>query len=161
MCLTSNKTKKQNKTKKSIAIIYQANIISKPMYEFTTTEKIFEKRFECFHQFRQPPALTYNDFQKGTDFSSVSSNDLISSSSDCFKTCRNLLSDIMKKLETIDSNYCIISKEEVMSVTKVCIANSLFLLKVSSYIRKGESLESYKVSFDLETHGQFCSINIS
>ena len=65
----------------------------------------------------------------------------------------------MKKINSQKSTYLIISKEEAMDATKVCIANSLFLLQISQYIHKGE-LESRKVSFNFDTHGQFCTITI-
>jgi len=143
-----------------MAILFQTGLISKPTYAFTTSEKIFQKRFECYQQFRQPPLLTYNDFENGTDFSAVSTFDLIASSSDCFKQCRIILDTILKSIErkkTLSSS--LMTKDEAMSITKVCIANSLFLLKVSKYIDNGEN-ESVEVSIDLKTHRQFCTITL-
>ena len=140
----------------------QNNIISKPNYEFTTTKKIFHTRFECLHQFNQPPPLTYDDFQKGTDFSSVSSNGLIASATDCFKTCRSVLDEMTKKLDTNNTTFGVnygMSREEIKKVTKVCIANSLALLKLSQSITRGE-IGLCKVEFDFTTHKKYCSINV-
>lgn len=140
----------------------QNNAISKPNYEFTTTKKIFHKRFECFHQFNQPPPLSYDDFQKGTDFSSVSSNDLIASATDCFKTCRSALDEMTKKLDNDDNRFAAnygMNREEIKKVTKVCIANSLALLKLSQSITRGD-IGSCKIEFDFTTHKQYCSINV-
>ena len=141
-------------------MLLQTGFINKPTYEFTTTRKIFEKRFECFQQFRQPPPLSYDDFEKGTDFSSVSWKDLITSSSDCFKNCRILLDKMKNRVESKSLDFLPISMDEIMCTTKVCIANSLLLLKVSQYIDKCET-KVHKVSFDFDTHRQFCSISIS
>ncbi len=148
------------KLKKSIAILYQAGTISKPKYDFTTPRRIFEKRFQCFRQFRQPPPLTFDDFQKGTDFSSVPAKDLIKSAIDTFKDCRKALDQIAQSIESEKSKYHLITKEETLSLTKVCIANSLFLLKMSQYIETGK-MDSLKVSFDFDIHKQFCSIIIN
>lgn len=147
-------------TSKSVAVIYQSGILKKPSYEFTTSDMIFRKRFDSFHQFKQPPPLSYDDFKKGTDFSFVSSNDLIVSASDCFKSCRLVLDTITRSMNASpESRHCIISKEETLSVTKVCITNSLFLLKLSQHIKKGD-LDTCKVSFDFETNINFCTIDI-
>lgn len=144
----------------SIALLLQTNIISKPSYEFTTTEKIFQKRFEILGQISNPPPLKYDDFQKGTDFSSVSPKDLISSATDSFKTCRTILDEISKKVDKVGSSLGAngMNKQEMKSITKVCIANSLFLLKLSQSIHKSD-VEGFKVEFDFSTHKHFCVMN--
>jgi len=145
---------------RSIAILHQKGIISKPTYEFTTVEKIFEKRFEPFQQYQHPQPLTYNDFQQGTDFSSVSSKDLIELAFDCFKSCRKVLDEILSKINLVDSDFCAISKEETMSAIKVCVTNSLFLLKISKYDGIGEEGTVPTITFDFHTHKKLCSINM-
>jgi hypothetical protein len=83
----------------------------------------------------------------------------------------------MKKMDTKakkagmehKSNLFAIQKEEMRSITKVCITNSLFLLKVSLHIEQkgngdnedGNKSDKIEVSFDFETHKQFCSIKIN
>lgn len=143
-----------------IAALNQAGLLKRPEYKFTSHELCFNKRFESFQAIKQPAPLTYGDFVQGTDFTSVAPANLISSSTECFKTCRNLLEKAIADGTLVDANYCCVSKEDAMSLVKICIGNSLFLHKfVQQHGDSGNSCDQ-KVTFDFST-AQFCTVKIT
>jgi hypothetical protein len=149
---------------KYLAALYQADVIQMPQYKFTTHELCFKKRFESIQQIVQPPNLSYDDFLKGTDFSSVSSRTLISSSTECFNVCKSLFQSIRSECDQaqvpMDDDYRCISNTDIKRLTKVCIGNSLFLLKLSQATEKGEGVSSsaLEVNYDFTSNKQFCTI---
>jgi len=132
--------------------------LKKPQYKFTSHEICFRKRFESFNQIRQPPLLTHDDFLKGSDFGLVSSTTLISSATDCFTTSRGLLQEIGEESKKLEDIYRSIRKDDVTNLVKVCVGNSLFLLKLSKSIAN-QDVSTLNVSLDFKDC-QFCSINL-
>jgi len=141
-----------------LAALNQAQVLNKPQYKFTSHEICFRKRFETFNQIRQPPLLTHDDFLKGSDFGSVTSTVLISSAADCFTASRTLLEQISNECKKVDALHCSVSKEDVRNLIKVCVGNSLFLMKLSQSIASQDA-NSLSVSLDFQD-SQFCSINL-
>ncbi len=120
----------------------------------------------------QPPKLTYDDFRKGTDFSVISSKTIISSSQECFTQCKNLLNIMRTDGEKgrVEDEYKCMGDANITQMTKVCVGNSLYLLKLSNAIAKGDigdsgSSSSEKgrnpLTLDFKSHMQFCTIQLS
>ena len=73
---------------------------------FITTYQIrFKKRFELFYQVKQPPPLSYDDYEKGSDFSCVSQNDLLASSADSFRAGKAAVDKVLSQLDDDNSNF--------------------------------------------------------
>jgi hypothetical protein len=147
-------------TQKFIAALNQAEILSQPSYKFTTHEIIFQKRFQPFSAIRQPPPLTYDDYQRGTDFMSVQPEELIASATECFKSARTVLENIGIMCEGIDTEYRIMTRSDQMKITRICVSNSIFLMKLGQ-LGSGKKANQMKVSIDKVTHPGFCSISFS
>ena len=137
----------------------QANLLKLSKYKFTTHRERFQKRFESFQLIKQPPPLIYDDFLKGSDFSAVSQDELLTSTTDCFKATKSAIDKILVQIGEIDANYCSIRKDDAMKLAKVCIGNLLFLHKFSCNIHTNDS-RSFEVKFDFAAHKQFCSIQL-
>ena len=135
---------------------------------FTTHEMRFTKRFEAFSDIPQPPPLSYNDYKKGSDYSSVKSKDLLASASECFRSAKSIIDWLLEvivsdKVDDItsaekrsdDDIYIPVHREEVMSLAKVCVTNSLFLLKLSSVVDTENNSKS--VSLEYKVNKMYCT----
>ena len=105
-----------------------------------------------------PAALKYDDYNQGSDFSSVSLLDLINSSSECFKSAKVIVDTIVAQLGKIKESYHAIRKEELTKLAKVCVGNSLYLHKLLEHHQKGYKSSDLSVQFDFKSHNQYCSI---
>lgn len=143
---------------------------------FTTHQKRFEKRFEAFSTLPQPPRLSYDDYLRGSDFSSVESELLLASATDCFKSGKGIVDWLLDVVvpescdkSTIDSAekrrdddlYISIHREEIMALAKVCVSNSLFLHKLASKKGGKPSSEDNNVSMEFKTHKLYCTLRIA
>ena len=135
-------------------------MVSKQTFEFTSFEKRFQKQFEPFLVIAQPPPLSYDDFREGSDFSNVTQGDLLSSTSECFKKCKGMVENISNHIDAIDKKFVALNKKELLGLTKVCVGNSVFLMKLTQQVR-GDGKAKGKVEFDFENNKQFCTIKIS
>lgn len=142
-----------------IASLNQAKMVKPESYEFTSHDQRFQKRFEPFGAIVQPPPLTYDDFRTGSDFRSVPQSDLLSSTSECFKKCKSMLDKISSHAGEIDSKFLPLPDEYIRGLTKVCVGNSVFLMKLTQQVR-GDGTAKGKVSFDFAANTQFCTIKI-
>lgn len=138
----------------------QAGISTERRYEFTSNDRIFEKRFEGFAAILQPPPLSYEDYEKGSDFSNVSQKDLLLSTADCFNTSKSMVDRLLTQRHLIDANYLPIQADELHKLSKVCLGNSIYLQKLKQIIDSGENAKP-SVVLDMKTHTQFCTIKIS
>lgn len=155
-----------------IAALRQAKLLKEPlatMTFFTNHERRFEKRFEVFSQLPQPPSLSYDDFKKGSDFSAVNSKDLIASAMDCFRTGKSAVDRLLEVILPSDTDivpviteqrknddlYVSIRREEVMALAKVCVSNSLFLIKLDKSMGGQKAKEMVTLVFD--AHKEFCT----
>mmetsp|Transcript_26275 Transcript_26275/g.47654 ORF Transcript_26275/g.47654 Transcript_26275/m.47654 type:complete len:608 (-) Transcript_26275:185-2008(-) len=161
-----------------IAALRQAELLCDPpasITMFTTHQKRFEKRFEAFSTLYQPPSLSYEDYVRGSDFSSVQSKDLLSSSTDCFRSGKGIVDWLLNVVvvescdgSTIDKTdkrkdddlYISIRREEIMALAKVCVTNSLFLHKLAS-AKAGQKNASTSVAVEFKAHKQYCTISIT
>eukprot|EP01083_Nonionella_stella_P017664 49466_1 len=148
-----------------LTALNQAKVLERPNYKFISNELNFSKRFESFKLVRRPEPLAFADFSKGTDFTAVAPETLLSSASEMFKTARSVLETINGKnaQKQIKDDYSSISNEDATKLIKVCIGNSLFLHKLSQ-IQTGtteKSPDSHDVKFNFSSSTQFCTINIS
>ena len=129
------------------------------VYEFTSHEQRFQKQFEPFQLIMSPPPLSYDDFKAGSDFQNVSQADLLSSTSDCFKKSKTMLDNISIHIGTIESKYSPLDADEIRALTKVCVGNSVFLMRLIQQAGdKGTA--SGKVTFDFAANSQFCTIKV-
>mmetsp|Transcript_28600 Transcript_28600/g.42281 ORF Transcript_28600/g.42281 Transcript_28600/m.42281 type:complete len:764 (+) Transcript_28600:65-2356(+) len=140
-----------------IAALNQAEILSSPSFEFTSYEMRFQKQFEPFLAITQPPPLTYDDFHNGSDFSNVSQSDLLLSASDCFKKCKGVVDNISNHLSSMDKTFPPLTEEESLGLAKVCVGNSVFLMKLAQQVGGNGKP---KVEFNFENSRQFCTIKI-
>ena len=144
-------------------------VLSKPPnHEFTSNEINFQKRFESFYQIHQPPVLRYDDFVQGSDYSSIDAKLLISSTMDLFKDCRVQWTKLKKMLEdkTIEMDYSCITMDDINNGIKVCVTNSLHLLKLSKFIlekKEGDNLpvvSKNAVTFQFDIDAHYCCIHV-
>ena len=145
---------------KFIAAINQAGLVENKQFEFTTRERIFEKRFEAFAGIQQPPPLFYDDFLQGSDFSKVSQNDLLASTSECFNVSKAMLDKLLSQIAIIQTEFRAMQEDEIRRLAKVCIGNSVYVQKLKQAIDADGKAKGV-ISFDLETHNQFCITKIS
>lgn len=153
-----------------IAALRQAGVLSEPppsITMFTSHQTRFEKRFESFAMLPQPQPLSFEDYERGSDFSAVRREDLLQSAGDCFRSCKGVIErmlqvvvadedgiDITKKRRN-DDLYISIRREEAMALTKVCVANSLFLHKLSL-----TPSTVNEVSLEFTAHKEYCTLNL-
>jgi len=137
-----------------IAALNQAGALNVEKYIHTSHERRFEKRFEAFSAVTQPPSLTYDDFQQGSDFSSVSQKDLLTSVGESFKSGKSDVDKLIKQMNSVEAGFSPILESELRNLVKVCVGNSVFAQKL---MQTNEGAYG-KVEFDLETHKQFCAI---
>ena len=139
---------------------------------FTTHQKRFEKRFEAFSTLPQPPILSYEDYLRGSDFTSVQSKDLLAAAADCFRlgkgvvdwlldvvvseSCDSSTIDVTQKRRD-DDLHISIRREELMALAKLCVTNSLFLHKLKTAGRQNSGRTS--VAFECKVHKQYCTFS--
>ncbi|VEU35220.1 unnamed protein product [Pseudo-nitzschia multistriata] len=141
------------------AAVRQAGLVPEKKYEFTTSQRIFEKRFELFSCIQQPPPLSYEDYLSGSDFSKVSQGDLWASTADSFRLSRSIIERLLAQIPLIDPDYSAVKEEELRQLAKVCVGNSIYLQKMIQAVNgKGESMP--KIKIDNKTNRQFCMIKI-
>jgi len=91
--------------KDDVTSLNQGKVLLSPeKFKFTTHQIRFKKRFELFYQVKQPPPLTYDDYEKGSDFSCVSQNDLLASSADSFRAGKAAVDKVLSQLDDDNSN---------------------------------------------------------
>lgn len=143
-----------------ISALHQAKALDKQKYQFTTSEKVFQKRFEVFANIQQPPPLSFDDFVQGFDFSRVSQGDLLFSTGECFKSSKATVGKLLAMLPSLDSSYLSITKDELNQIAKVCVGNSVYVQKMKQIVStSGEKVEG--VSFDFDTNKAFCTVKLS
>lgn len=131
-------------------------------------EKRFEKRFEPFLHIVQPPPLTYDDFQSGSDFSNVPQSDLLSSTLECFKRAKTMLDKITTTVAELEErrqgDNNVLSSDEIRAWQKISVGNSVFLMKLTQLVQDKKSAaaaaSATKVTFDFNTDAQYCIIKL-
>jgi len=145
------------------AALLQAGILKEKRYEFTSLERIFEKRFEVFQDVRQPPPLSYAHYLEGNDFSLVPASDLLQTVAEGFQYCRASIEQLLEdmKKQKMDPMYAPISEQELRALLKVCIGNAVYVQRLGQLVNSGgEALSSATVIFDFDAHDQFCILKI-
>lgn len=151
------------KTVQFLAALTQAGILKEKKFEFTSMEKIFDKRFDIFGGIQQPPPLTYQDFVDGNDFSNVPQNELLQTISEGFRLCRTFFDQILQDANykpAMDSLYAPVSESELRALMKVCLGNSVYVQKLRQMIDNGD-FASAKTVIDFSSHDQFCILKVS
>ena len=153
------------KTIQFLAALVQAGILNAKSFEFTSLERIFDKRFEIFQSIRQPPPLSYAHYLEGNDFSRVPALDLIQSVSEGFQYCRAAIDQILKDSWSpsppkLEAKYAFMAEAELRSLLKVCIGNSVYVQKLRQLVEAGEA-SSANVTFDFDSHCEFCIIKVT
>ena len=141
------------------AAIKQAGLVKEDHYEFTSNRHIFDKRYEPFLVIQQPPPLGYDDYLKGSDFSKVSQQDLLTSTSECFTVSKSMIEKLLSQITTIDPNYLPVTEDELRQLVKVCVGNTIYLHKMKQVIESNGEVKA-SVSIDVKTNKQFCTIKI-
>jgi hypothetical protein len=151
-----------------LAALKQTGVVKEEPLEFTSYSNIFEKRFEVFAEIRHPPALTYEHFLEGTDFSRIHATDLIQTVMDGFQHCRRMMDQIIQdflsdgetKGSKVEPIYSAVSESELRSLIKVCIGNAVYAQKLRQVLESCGT-DRATVSYDFESHDQFCIIKIT
>lgn len=143
-----------------IAALNQAEIVKNDDYEFTSHAERFRKRFDPFAGILQPPPLTYDDFKMGSDFTGVSSMDLLASTAECFKQCKNMVDDLSETLSAIDPDDINERDESLRKSRKISVGNSAFVMRLTQMVDKGSRSNSERVVFDFGENAEFCTIKI-
>eukprot|EP00980_Cylindrotheca_fusiformis_P008910 scaffold1900_cov123-Cylindrotheca_fusiformis.AAC.36 len=144
-----------------MAAVNQAGLVEEVEYEFTSLSKVFEKRFEAFQIIRQPPPLTYSDYQQGSSFSNVNLGDLLKSTAECFKNSKAMVDKLESQLSAVDSSYLSIRDADLRQFTKVSIGNSVYVQKLTQLVGDGTQKSTGEVSFSIDPTIQFCTVKIS
>jgi hypothetical protein len=144
-----------------MAAVNQAGLVKEIEYEFTSKERIFQKRFEAFQIIPQPPPLTYADYRQGADFSKVDQRELLQSTSECFKSSKVLVDKLESQMATIDSDYLSIRGKDLRQFAKVAIGNSVYVQKLTQLVGEENGKTEREVSIDIDSPIQFCTIKIS
>lgn len=142
-----------------IPALCQAGLLSPKSFHFTTHEIRFAKRFQPFACVTTPAPLTYNDYLVGSDFTSVKQADLLTATAESFREAKATVDGLLTKYQQIDSYACPVSEKELKSLAKVCVGNSVYLMKLSQQVSDGGTA-SGKVEFDFETNDEFCIIKL-
>ena len=103
--------------------------------------------------------MFYDDFLEGSDFSKVPQNDLLASTSECFSASKGVVDKLLSMISDIDSEYLPMQGEELKRLAKVCIGNSVYVQKLRQKV-DATGKATGEVSFDLETHNQFCTTKL-
>lgn len=144
-----------------IAALHQAKFLENDKFQFTAAEKVFQKRFEAFAAIQQPPPLTYDDFIQGSSFARVSQRDLLFSTAECFKSSKATIVQITSKLATINGDFFSMTKEELGQIAKVCVGNSVYIMKMKQMVGKEAEANSPGVDFDFEANNEFSTIKLA
>jgi hypothetical protein len=89
----------------------------------------------------------------------VAPADLLSSTSDCFKKSKTMLDNISTQIGSIERKYSPLDADEIRALTKVCVGNSVFLMRLVQQF-SGNGTSSGKVTFDFSVHSQFCTVKL-
>ena len=143
-----------------LSAVEQAGLIKHGVYEFTTNEKMFQKRFEPFVGIHQPPLLSYKDFQLGSDASKLSQEQIVTAASESFSMSKSMLDKALTHMEKLDPDYLPMPVEELRRLSKVCVGNSIYLQRLVQ-VSKGDGAANADVSIDTKTHKQFYTIKLS
>jgi hypothetical protein len=163
-----------------ISLLRKVGIIKEQSaFEFTSYEQIFKKRFESFQSIEQPPLLSYEDYVVGIDSTSVSTMDLIQIVTDGYQYCRTMIDEMIHDTieHSIDPYYVSMSINDLKSLLKVCIGNTVYVQRVRQIYDKSkmngkgniagsnmntndEPILHAKAIFDFESHNQFCIIKV-
>ena len=142
-----------------IAASAQAGVLRDKEFQFTTNEKLFEKKFEAFAVIPHPSPLFYDDYLQGSDFAKVPQDDLLTATTECFMHSKSFLDNLTVQATTIDEVYLPIPEIHLRDLTKVCIGNSIYIQKLRQVIASEEK-KDVQVDFDLDTHNQFCIMKL-
>jgi hypothetical protein len=144
-----------------LAALNQAGLVKEKNYEFTSKERIFQKRFEAFEGIQQPPSLLYDDYVQGSDFSKVAQNDLLMSTSECFNASKTMVDKLLSQMPGVDTDYIPMRDNELRRLAKVCIGNSVYVQKLKQKVGNADGQAEGDSVFDLETHNHYCTVKIS
>jgi hypothetical protein len=142
-----------------IASLCQAELLAPESYEFTSHEIRFAKRFQPFACVGTPAPLAYRDFLVGSDFTNVKQADLLAATADSFTSAKATVDRLLTKYKQLDPNNCPVTEEELRNLAKVCVGNSIYVMKLTRDVN-GEGTASGMVKFDFDANPEFCIIKI-
>jgi hypothetical protein len=82
------------------------------------------------------------------------------STSECFNASKGMVDKLLSQLPNIDQAHLPMQEKELRQLAKVCIGNSVYVQKLRQKV-DANGKATGDVSFDLETHNQFCTTKIS
>mmetsp|Transcript_18875 Transcript_18875/g.44104 ORF Transcript_18875/g.44104 Transcript_18875/m.44104 type:complete len:772 (-) Transcript_18875:85-2400(-) len=141
-----------------IVAVRQAGYFEIPDYEFTSRQTIFENRFSVFESIRHPPPLTFQDYLEGSDGSNISVEEMCQSATEVFKTCRALIESVLNDIGSVNATFAPVQEMEARSLLRVCVGNSVYLMKLNQLAAGGDTGKQVKFEFDFEAHKEFCIV---
>ena len=145
-----------------LAALRQAGILVENTYEFTSVERVFATRFQPFVEIPQPPALTYEHYLEGSDFSGVPPDDLLRTTADWFQSCKKSVEQLLDLATVVNTSFAAIQDDEMRSLLKVCVGNSVYVQRLRQLVQDPKlSEKKITVSFDFSAHHEFCIIKLT
>lgn len=144
-----------------VVAIRKAGFFKFPDYDFTSRQAIFENRFAVFASVRHPPALSYQDYLDGSDSTGVTVKDLCMAATEAFKSCRQLVEALLREIGQCSLPYAPVQEQEARSLLKVCVGNSVYVLKLLQLATSEDQPDKVRVDFDYDAHKEFCILKIS
>jgi len=105
-----------------------------------------------------PAPLGYNDFLIGSDPTKVNQSDLLTATAESFTSSKTTVEGLLTN-QQINFKFTSISEEELRSLAKVCVGNSVYLMKLTREVSDGGSA-SGEVEFDFDTNAEFCIVKL-
>jgi len=121
-------------------------------------------RFKPFESISQPPLLRYEDYLAGSDFSIVSSADLLNATAECFQASKAYVDHLTTEINSVADEHRVTDKDELKRLAKIVLGNSIYLLRLRQKIETSSTKENSGkrlVEVDRESHKHFCTIKIS
>ena len=86
---------------------------------------------------------------------------MISSAMECFKNARAAIEAIALDSDDIEVEYRMMTKTLQTSMTRICVSNSIYLMKLGQLSKSAEEANQLQVKIDDDSHTGFCSISFS
>lgn len=133
-------------------------MLSPESFEFTSYEIRFAKRFQPFACVVTPAPLGYKDFLIGSDFSRVKQSDLLNATAESFTNAKATVDGLLGNKQ-VDRKDMSTTEDELRSLAKVCVGNSVYLMKLIRQIDEGANATG-TVEFDFSSHDEFCIVKL-
>ena len=95
----------------------------------------------------------------GSNFTTVEQADLLAATANAFTNAKATVDGLLAKYKLLDPNSCSVTESELRNLAKVCVGNSVYVMKLTRDITGGGRASS-QVEFDFDANAEFCIIKI-